>query len=91
MKKCRYSIDGKCTNDDVSNHCDKRTYGSEVMETVRQCLGLEEDDMSEESYIMAMDKKDVFRKYCEWNGLLGSWSEKLLNIVEEIYGIQIGD
>lgn len=124
MKKCRYSIDGKCTNEnvaceecnstdhemkaclpfqrciillndnwaiDVPDHCDKCTYGNEVMEAVRQRLGLEDDDVSEDSYIMSMDKKDVFRKYCEWNGLFGSWSEKLLNIVEDIYGIQIGD
>ena len=85
MKKCRYSIDGKCTNEnvacekcnstdhemkaclpfqrciillddnwaiDVPNHCDKRTYGNEVMEAVRQRLGLEDDDVSEDSYSM---------------------------------------
>lgn len=68
-----------------------KTYNREIMEAVRQRLGLEEDDVSEDSYIMAMDKKDVFRKYCEWNGLLGSWPEKLLNTVEDIYEIQIGD
>ena len=123
-KKCRYSIDGKCTNENVAcEECDSteyemkscaplqkciilyddnwiidvpehdnkqmKTYNREIMEAVRQRLGLEKSDTSMDSYIMSLPKRTVFREYCEWNGLLG-WSDNILSAIEYIFDIRLG-
>lgn len=124
MKKCRYSINGKCTNENVA--CEKcnstdhemkacaplqkciiiyddnwiidvpeydnkqmKRYNREIMEAARQRLGLEKSDTSRDEYIMSLDKRTVFREYCEWNGLLG-WSDNILSAIEYIFDIRLG-
>ena len=56
------------------------------MEAIRQRMGLEKDDTSKDEYIMSLDKRTVFREFCEWNGLLG-WSDNILLALESIYDI----
>ena len=123
MKKCRYSIDGKCTNEnvacekcnsteyemkacaslqkciiiyddnwlvDVPEHDNKQRekYNREIMEAVRQRLDLEKDNASKDEYIMSLDKRIVFREYCEWNGFYG-WSDNILSVIENIFNIRL--
>lgn len=64
-------------------------YIDEVMEAVRQRMGLEEDDESADEEIMQMDRSKVFKEYCLWNGLLGSWHDTLLEVVENIYDVEL--
>lgn len=64
-------------------------YIDEVMEAVRQRIGLEEDDESADEEIMQMDRSKVFKEYCLWNGLLGSWYDTLLEVVENIYDVEL--
>ena len=64
-------------------------YIDEVMEAVRQRMGLEEDDESADEEIMQMDRSKVFKEYCLWNGLLGSWYDTLLEVVESIYDVKL--
>lgn len=64
-------------------------YMDEIMEAVRQRMGLEEDDESADKEIMQMDRSEVFKEYCEWNGLLGSWYDTLLEVVENIYDVEL--
>ncbi len=45
--------------------------------------------MSEDTEIMKMAKQDVFNKYCQWKGLLGGYGYSLLNVVENIYDINL--
>lgn len=59
-------------------------YNNDIMEAVRQRMGMEEDDTSKDDIIMKMDKEDVFREYCQWNGLLGSWYSELLTVIRNI-------
>lgn len=65
------------------------TYNREIMEAIRQRLGLEKDDTSRDGYIMSLNKRTVFRGYCEWNGLLG-WSDNILSAIEFIFDIRLG-
>ena len=67
----------------------ENTYGKEVMEALRQRRGLEPDDVSEDVDIMNMAKQDAFNEYCAWNGLLRGYGYSLLNVVEDIYDINL--
>ena len=64
-------------------------YNDEIMKAIRQRMGLNENDTSSDKEIMKLDKYDVFRQYCLWNGLRGSWYDTLLSVVENIYGVEL--
>ena len=66
-----------------------KIYDKEVMEALRQRRGLKPADASEDEDIMNMAKQDVFNEYCIWKGLLGGYGYSLLNIVENIYDINL--
>lgn len=66
-----------------------KTYSKEVMEALRRRRGLEPGDASEDADIMSMAKQDVFNEYCQWKGLLGRYGYSLLNVVENIYDINL--
>lgn len=68
-----------------------KKYNDKVMKAVRQRFGLEENDESMDEKIMEMDKYEVFREYCLWNGLLGYWYEDLLTTIENIYDIKLDE
>lgn len=62
----------------------KKTYPSYIMENVRQHMGLEKNDRSKDDYIMSLEPKEVFNKYCVWEGLLGYYGYKLWDVVKDI-------
>lgn len=66
-----------------------KTYNEMIMEALRQRRGLEVNDISEDAEIMKMAKQDIFNEYCQWKGLLGSYGYDLLNIIEDIYDINL--
>ena len=66
-------------------------YNDEIMRAVRQNMGLDENDTSSDEKIMEMDKRDIFKKYCIWHGLMGNWFDILLNVVENIYDIKLNE
>lgn len=66
-------------------------YNDDVMYALRQVNGLEKDDTSLDNKIMSMNKKEVFDQYCTWNGLLGCWSDYLLDAVESIFEVKLSD
>ena len=74
---------------EVAADKDKNKYPERIMRDVRKNLGLDEMDTSHDDKIMAMAKKDVFNRYCEWNGLCGGYGYTLLNVVEDIYEINL--
>lgn len=67
----------------------QKTYNKKVMEALRQRRGLEPRDASDDADIMSMAKQDVFNEYCQWKGLLGGYGYSLLNVVENIYDINL--
>lgn len=66
-------------------------YNDDVMKAVRQSLGLDENNTSRDSDIMQMCKKDVFKHYCLWNGLLGCYYQYLLEAVESIFDVKLSE
>lgn len=66
-----------------------KTYDKEVIETLMQRRGLKPADASEDADIMNMAKQYVFNEYCIWKGLLGGYGYSLLNVVENIYDINL--
>ncbi len=57
---------------------------SEVLGAVRQSLGADdEDDESKDDQIMTMDVETVFRKYLEWEGIIG-YTSSILNAIDNI-------
>jgi len=66
------------------------TYPEYVMESVRQNLGLEADDMSMDSEINGMSKREVFARCLEWEGIIG-YEYKILSLVSEIFGVDLMD
>lgn len=64
-------------------------YSDEVMEACRQRMGLEKDDKSCDVDIWNMSHEEVFSEYCKWNGLMENWSNKLLNVIQNIYGVEL--
>lgn len=64
-------------------------YIDEIMEAVRQRMGLKKDDESADQEIMQMDRSQVFKEYCLWHGFLGNWYDTLLEVVENIYDIEL--
>lgn len=68
---------------------DESKYPENIMRTVRQNLGFDELDVSHDDKIMSMPRKDVFNRYCEWNGLINGYGYNLLNVLEDIYGINL--
>lgn len=55
-----------------------------VLQDIRQALGLAETDSSKDEEILDMPAKEQFRLYCQWNGLLG-WSTRLENVVYALF------
>lgn len=64
-------------------------YNDDIMKIVRQNMGLDEDDESADEEIMKMDKCEVFKAYCHWNGFLGNWYTTLLKAIEDIYDVEL--
>lgn len=53
----------------------------DILIDIRQALGYAEDDDSHDEEIKAMSKSEKFRLYCQWNGLVGGWSQKLEDVL----------
>lgn len=68
-----------------------KKYNEDVMYALRQVNGLEKENTSLDDKIMNMNKKEVFDQYCIWNGLLGCWSDYLLEAIENIYNVKLTD
>ena len=61
-------------------------YSEEIMEAVRQNLGLEEDDTSMDDRIVKMSRGEVLNRVATWNNLIG-YGDTIRNWVENIYGV----
>ncbi|MDE7423945.1 MAG: hypothetical protein K2N51_09660 [Lachnospiraceae bacterium] len=66
-----------------------KIYNNDIMEAVRQRMGLEKDDTSKDDEIMKMDKEEVFREYCQWHGLSGAWYLDILEVIGNIYNVSL--
>ena len=61
-------------------------YAEWIYKAVRQNLGLEPDDTSQDEEINAMSKQEVFDRFLTWQGIIG-YSNRILSALEKIYGV----
>jgi len=59
-----------------------------IINCVREYLGVEPDDTSKDDEINRMSSNEIFHKWCDWNGYLNC-SEKFKRVISSIYGIDI--
>ena len=60
-------------------------YPEYIMCYVRQSLGLQADDTSEDDTINAMSGTEIFSRVCDWNGLLG-YGDTIRVWIKDIFG-----
>lgn len=67
-----------------------KEYSNEIMNCVRQNLGLEKDDTSKDDYINNMSKSEVLNRVATWNGLI-RYGETIKGWVKDIYNVELED
>ena len=63
-------------------------YSDDVMQAIRQNLGLEPDDISRDSEIFRMSKLEAFEKCLNWENIVG-YSGIILNFINGIYNVNL--
>ena len=63
-------------------------YPEWLLKNIRQNLGLEPDDTSQDDEINAMSKQEVFERYLTWQGIIG-YSNKIILAIETIYNVDL--
>lgn len=59
-----------------------------IVETVRQNMGLEPEDNSQDDEILKMSKKEILNRVCDWEGLIG-YGDTIKAWIENIWGISL--
>lgn len=75
----------------VNRMKDKSTdpkYSVTVMEANRGILGVDENDISQDTLISTLSKNKVFENWCKYNGYLGSNHLTIKRVLSEIYGVK---
>lgn len=63
-------------------------YPENIMRRLRERLGLEPDDISEDEKLNTYSPREAFNACCNWEGLIG-WGDTLLGFVEDCFGIEL--
>lgn len=66
-----------------------KQYEEYIMRNVRENLGLEPDDTTEDEAIMEMSKKEVLERYFVWQGIIG-YENDIINSVQDIFEVDLG-
>ncbi len=61
---------------------------NDILNNVRENLGVESDDKSRDDEINMMSPSELFKRWCEWNGLI-NYSKEIKRVMGNIYGIDI--
>ena len=61
-----------------------KQYSNYLMRSVRQNMGLDEDDTSRDDAIMEMDSYELLDRFLEYEGIIG-YTQKIVNILKEIF------
>ena len=59
-----------------------------IIDDVRENLGLERGDISEDDKINNMSPNEIFNRWCEWNGFI-NYSKTFRAVIGSIYGMDI--
>lgn len=66
-------------------------YPEYLMAKLRQRLGLERDDTSQDDYISRYAPSEAFHEVLGWDGLLGGWDYEIKKYVRDIYKIDLDE
>lgn len=65
-------------------------YSERILSYVRQNLGLNGNDNSQDQEIIKMSKSEILDRVCEWEGLI-NYGSTIKQWIEEIYNIKLPD
>lgn len=63
-------------------------YPPYIMRQLRESLDLEPEDTSKDHTINNMSPKTVFRKWLDYEGIIG-YSNRIISLVEDIFGVSL--
>lgn len=70
----------------IKQNSNLKKFPESIMKDLRERYGEGENDTSVDQKIMERPPREIFREICEWNGLIGMHSERILSWVQSIYG-----
>lgn len=73
-----------------SQKVEHNEYSTYVMRCVRQNLGLEADDESEDNEIYEMSKSEILNSVCTWNNLI-NYGDTIKSWVRQVYGVKLDE
>lgn len=76
----------KNNNDKKTNLSNIERIDKDIINDVREYLGVKPDDSSKDEEINKMSLNEIFHDWCEWNGYING-SEKFKRVIGSIYNI----
>lgn len=66
-----------------------RAYPESLLKLLRESEGLDQTDTSHDGGFNELYELIVFRKILDWKGLIGSWDEFILDLIKDIWGVDL--
>ena len=63
-------------------------YSERVMQNVRENMGLEPNDTSQDKFIEALGRHEVFDRFLTWEGIIG-YTNKIEDAISDIYNVNL--
>lgn len=67
----------------------KLDYPEYILRCLRQRLGMNPDDTSQDEMFQSMEPKRVFGEVVHWNGLLGGYDRTIIKWIKDIFGVDL--
>ena len=71
---------------EADNH---KGYPEYILRCLRQRLGMNPDDTSQDEMFQSMEPKRVFGEVAHWNGLLGGYDRAIIEWIKDIFGVDL--
>lgn len=63
-------------------------YSERVMKNVRENMGLEPNDTSQDKFIEALGRHEVLDRFLTWEGIIG-YTNKIEDAISDIYNVNL--
>jgi len=67
-----------------------REMDPDILSAIRQNLGYKPNFEPIDGQICMMSKREMFERFMTWNGIIG-YEDKIINAIEDIYGVCLED
>lgn len=64
-------------------------YPENVLKLLRESEGLDQTDTSRDGEFNELYELIVFRKILDWKGLVGPWDEFILDLIKDVWGVDL--